>query len=72
MRKIRTLEIEINTVYMVSFFLGGAGGTMLGALAWEHYQWVGVSLFGLSLLVGAMVSHLAVSQKEPESSVSDL
>ena len=58
---------RINTVYMVSFFLGGAGGTFLGALAWEHYQWMGVSLFGLSLLVAAMLAHLAFSEQEPRT-----
>ena len=53
---------RINTVYMVSFFLGGAGGTILGALAWEHFQWAGVSLLGMSLSAAAMLAHLILSE----------
>ena len=55
---------RINTVYMVSFFLGGAGGTILGALAWEHFQWVGVSLFGLALSVAALLAHFIFKKAE--------
>ena len=62
---------RINTVYMVSFFLGGAGGTILGAVAWEHFQWTGVSLFGLSLSATAMLAHLALSESSPRASGSD-
>ena len=58
---------RINTVYMVSFFLGGAGGTFLGALAWEHFQWFGVSLLGTdSEAVTALVAHLVFSTKGPK------
>lgn len=42
---------RVNTIYMVSFFIGGALGTSLGALAWEHYHWVGVSWVGIGLSV---------------------
>lgn len=38
---------RVNTIYMVSFFVGGALGTSLGALAWEYYHWTGVSVLGL-------------------------
>jgi len=30
-----------NIIYMVGFFIGGALGTSLGALAWQHYKWIG-------------------------------
>ena len=59
---------RINTVYMVSFFLGGAAGTVLGALAWEHFQWTGVSLFGMTLSAAAMLAHLVFSRKDPVAS----
>ena len=29
---------RVNTIYMVSFFIGGALGTSLGAFAWEYYS----------------------------------
>lgn len=49
---------RVNTVYMVSFFIGGALGTTLGAVAWERYQWTGVSLLGLFLSVLILMAHL--------------
>ena len=42
---------RVNTVYMVSFFIGGAVGTSLGAIAWQHYNWIGVSILGLALSI---------------------
>ena len=48
---------RINTVYMVSFFIGGAMGTTLGALAWESYKWTGVSALGLGLSTLILISH---------------
>ncbi len=49
---------RVNTVYMVSFFIGGALGTTLGAIAWEAYKWTGVSVLGLVLSVFILLSHL--------------
>ncbi|TVY09234.1 MFS transporter [Paenibacillus cremeus] len=42
---------RINTVYMVSSFIGGAIGSTLGAYAWSRWGWSGVCVVG-----GAMVS----------------
>jgi predicted MFS family arabinose efflux permease len=33
---------RLNTVYMVSFFCGGAGGSLLGSQAWDRWGWQGV------------------------------
>lgn len=49
---------RVNTVYMVSFFVGGSVGTTLGAYAWEHYNWIGVSILGLSLSVLLLLVHI--------------
>lgn len=49
---------RVHTVYMVSFFIGGALGTTLGALAWETYKWTGVSILGLVLSVLIFFTHL--------------
>lgn len=49
---------RINTVYMVSYFIGGSSGTYLATLAWAHYQWTGVCTIGLSLSVIVLVVHL--------------
>ena len=37
---------RLNALYMVAYFLGGAGGSALGSLAWAHAHWTGVCLVG--------------------------
>lgn len=37
---------RLNTVYMVSYFIGGAAGSLLGNLAWTRAGWTGVSGLG--------------------------
>jgi predicted MFS family arabinose efflux permease len=47
------LHGRLNTVYMASFFTGGAAGSLLGSWAWTHWDWTGVCITGLVLLAGA-------------------
>ncbi|WP_405370961.1 MFS transporter [Nonlabens sp. Asnod2-A12] len=54
---------RVNTIYMVSFFIGGALGTTLGAYAWEHYKWTGVSTLGIALSISIIVVHLMFRKK---------
>ena len=42
---------RLNGLYMVATFLGGALGSYLGLLAWSHWQWAGVCVTGLSMLL---------------------
>ncbi|QNK77117.1 MFS transporter [Winogradskyella sp. PAMC22761] len=49
---------RVNTIYMVGFFIGGALGTTLGALAWEHYAWQGVSVLGILISVAILIVQL--------------
>lgn len=53
---------RVNTVYMVSFFVGGALGTSLGAVAWQYWQWQGVSILGLILSVLLLTFHLLLAK----------
>jgi predicted MFS family arabinose efflux permease len=47
---------RINTVYMVCYFIGGATGSALGAIAWRLFEWHGVAALGfLFTLVAAAV-----------------
>lgn len=39
---------RLNTVYMVSYFLGGSAGSYLGAWGWSQAHWNGVCAVGLS------------------------
>ena len=55
---------RVNTIYMVGFFIGGAFGTVAGAMAWGHYKWIGVSTLGIILSVLILISHLAFRKKE--------
>lgn len=49
---------RVNTIYMVSFFVGGSLGTSLGAAAWTYYAWTGVSILGIMLSLIILVLHL--------------
>jgi hypothetical protein len=41
----------LNTIYIFAFFLGGSAGSALGAAAWQRWQWSGVSVVGLGMLL---------------------
>jgi predicted MFS family arabinose efflux permease len=49
---------RVNTIYMVGFFIGGAFGTAAGAMAWELYGWMGVSVLGMVLSFLILIVHL--------------
>ncbi len=56
---------RLNAVYMVSYFVGGACGSALGAHAWAAFGWPGVCATGailgtLGLAVLFLVGHPAV------------
>jgi len=45
---------RLNTVYMVTYFLGGALGSALGGYGWTHWRWPGVCAAGLLQLFIAL------------------
>ena len=45
---------RLNTVYMVTYFLGGALGSALGAYGWTHWGWNGVCAAGAAQLLMAL------------------
>jgi predicted MFS family arabinose efflux permease len=45
---------RLNTVYMVTYFLGGALGSALGAYGWARWGWSGVCLAGALQLLAAL------------------
>lgn len=49
---------RINTIYMVSYFIGGAIGTLLVSSLWSSYHWLGVCVTGIILSLIALVTHL--------------
>ena len=46
---------RLNAAYMVSYFLGGAGGSALGSVAWARFGWSGVCAVGAALGVAGIV-----------------
>jgi predicted MFS family arabinose efflux permease len=66
---------RLNTVYMVSYFLGGSVGSYLGAWGWSVAHWNGVCAVGLllslsalaTLALGRAAAHRHPPQNRPES-----
>jgi predicted MFS family arabinose efflux permease len=52
-----TARSRINTVYMIVFFIGGALGSAVSAMAWSRWEWNGVCGWGLGMLGLAWVCH---------------
>ncbi len=50
---------RLNTVYMVTYFLGGAAGTFLASRVWNTWHWQGVAVVGIILSVAAELVHLS-------------
>jgi predicted MFS family arabinose efflux permease len=50
---------RINTVYMVSYFTGGAIGTWLASHFWTVYHWNGVCTIGLCCSSAVLIAQLA-------------
>jgi predicted MFS family arabinose efflux permease len=53
---------RLNTVYMVTYFIGGALGTFLASQCWNRYHWNGVVAMGLILSTVALLLHLFFKQ----------
>lgn len=48
---------RLNTIYMVSFFLGGALGSFLGSYSYSHFGWYGVCAFGMVTQIISLIVH---------------
>ena len=46
---------RLTTIYMVSFFLGGAFGSFLGTYSYSHFGWYGVCIFGMATQIIAVI-----------------
>src|SRR5580704_4088528 len=54
-RLIPEARNRINTVFMVTYFVGGALGTLLAGFAWSWWQWNGVCALGASFFGAALI-----------------
>lgn len=54
---------RLNTVYMVSYFTGGALGSYLGSYSYAHFGWYGVCVLGLLTQLIAVVIYIKYKTK---------
>ncbi len=52
---------RLNTVYMFTYFIGGATGTFLASQAWQIWKWDGVVAVGLICSSLSLIIHLIFS-----------
>lgn len=62
---------RINTVYMVSYFIGGALGTFFASLVWKNYEWNGVCAIGAALSAIVIIVHL-LNYKKSSATATDV
>jgi predicted MFS family arabinose efflux permease len=46
---------RLNTIYMVTYFIGGSLGSFLGMHAWSLWQWKGVCLLGALMILLSLI-----------------
>lgn len=69
--RIQALRDEIrsrlNTVFMVSYFIGGACGSFLGSFFWGKFGWYGVCFVGLLFQAVGIIAHFFVYRSPNKS-----
>jgi len=58
---------RLNTVYMVTYFLGGSLGSALGAFGWAHWRWNGVCAAGALQLMAALAVRAWAHSRTPRA-----
>ncbi len=61
---------RINTVYMVSYFIGGSIGTLFATQLWKSYQWNGVCNTGMIISVITLIIHFSNRPKPKKQTVA--
>jgi predicted MFS family arabinose efflux permease len=54
---------RLNTVYMVTYFIGGSIGSALGVWAWEQAKWTGVCAVSLASVFAALLVYWRGSKR---------
>jgi len=55
---------RINTIYMVSYFIGGALGSWIGSFSYAHFGWTGVCIAGLLTQLVAVYAQVYGQRRE--------
>ncbi|MDJ0556022.1 MAG: MFS transporter [Microcoleaceae cyanobacterium MO_207.B10] len=67
------IHSRLNTVYMGSYFVGGAMGSYFGNYAWSSWQWNGVCGIALFVLVSALsILYFTIFSKKPQQQILSL
>lgn len=53
---------RLNSVFMTTYFLGGAAGSMLGSYGWGLGRWSGICMIGMVLLLSALIVFLLTNR----------
>jgi predicted MFS family arabinose efflux permease len=61
---------RLNTVYMTSYFLGGATGSVLGGYGANLYGWIGLAAIGAALSIAALAVN-ALAYTRPNATLAD-
>jgi predicted MFS family arabinose efflux permease len=56
---------RLNTLYMVTRFIGGAAGSVAGAYAWSYGRWPAVCAVAIGLNAAALAIHFAAHARKP-------
>ena len=54
---------RMNTIYMVTYFIGGSLGTFLAGTFWSLYGWMGTVASGILMLTASIVSSMVLSRR---------
>ncbi len=58
---------RINTIYMVTYFLGGTAGTFMATQLWDKYHWNGLCIEGALLALLILLIHIINHPKPQEA-----
>ena len=58
---------RINTIYMVTYFIGGSIGTFFATQLWKSYQWNGVCITGMIISIITLAIHFLNHPKPANS-----
>ncbi|WP_059047488.1 MFS transporter [Paenibacillus rubinfantis] len=62
---------RINTIYMVSYFVGGALGSGIGSFSYAHFGWTGVCVAGLLTQLVAVYAQVHGRRREQRLSLAE-
>jgi MFS family permease len=60
---IASTRARLNTIFMGSMFLGGAGGAAAATAAWGADGWIAVSILGIALALAGSILQVGAARK---------